>query len=83
MDTILNLNVPVEIKIFLRAYWIERYVNKEEWQNKAKALAAKYIKNFEQYCDNDAKALIPSGPNYDKTENSIKYEKINYSRSQF
>jgi len=34
-----------------------------DWETKAKSLAAKYIKNFEQYCDNDAaKALIPSGP---------------------
>ncbi len=39
------------------------YTNKAEWEEKAKNLAAKYIKNFEQYCDNDAaKALITSGP---------------------
>lgn len=62
---ILNLNVPVELKNVSKGILDPRdtYVNKEEWQNKAKALAAKYIKNFEQYCDNDAaKALIPSGP---------------------
>jgi len=39
------------------------YSNVSEWEEKAKSLAAKYIKNFEQYCDNDAaKALVPSGP---------------------
>lgn len=62
---ILNLNVPVELKNVSKGILDPRdtYINKEEWQNKAKALAAKYIKNFEQYCDNDAaKALIPSGP---------------------
>ena len=41
----------------------DTYANVAEWETKAKSLAAKYIKNFEQYCDNDdAKALIPSGP---------------------
>ncbi len=39
------------------------YSNVAEWEEKAKSLAAKYIKNFEQYCDNeDGKALIPAGP---------------------
>ncbi|MCD8043736.1 MAG: phosphoenolpyruvate carboxykinase (ATP), partial [Tannerellaceae bacterium] len=39
------------------------YANVAEWEEKAKSLAAKYIKNFEQYCDNDdAKALIAAGP---------------------
>jgi len=41
----------------------DTYSNKEEWTEKAKSLAAKYINNFKQYCDNDAaKALIASGP---------------------
>lgn len=41
----------------------DTYANKAEWEEKAKKLAAMYIKNFEQYCDNDAaKALIASGP---------------------
>jgi len=41
----------------------DTYADVAEWETKAKSLAAKYIKNFEQYCDNDdAKALIPSGP---------------------
>ncbi len=39
------------------------YANVADWEAKAKSLAAKYIKNFEQYCDNDAaKALIAAGP---------------------
>ncbi|MGL4412241.1 MAG: phosphoenolpyruvate carboxykinase (ATP) [Bacteroidales bacterium] len=39
------------------------YADVAEWEAKAKKLAAMYIKNFEQYCDNDAaKALIAAGP---------------------
>ena len=39
------------------------YADVAEWETKAKSLAAKYIKNFEQYCDNDdAKALVAAGP---------------------
>ncbi len=39
------------------------YANVADWEAKAKSLGAKYIKNFEQYCDNDdAKALIAAGP---------------------
>ena len=39
------------------------YADVAEWETKAKSLAAKYIANFQQYCDNDdAIALIPSGP---------------------
>ncbi|MCD7972639.1 MAG: phosphoenolpyruvate carboxykinase (ATP) [Candidatus Azobacteroides sp.] len=41
----------------------ETYGNVSEWEEKAKSLAAKYIKNFEQYTDTEAgKALIASGP---------------------
>ena len=41
----------------------DTYTDLALWETKAKSLAAKYIKNFEQYCDNDdAKALILSGP---------------------
>jgi phosphoenolpyruvate carboxykinase (ATP) len=39
------------------------YANVSDWETKARSLAAKYVKNFEQYCDNeDAKALIAAGP---------------------
>jgi phosphoenolpyruvate carboxykinase (ATP) len=42
------------------------YADVAEWEAKAKSLAAKYIKNFEQYCDNDdALALVASGPQLD------------------
>jgi phosphoenolpyruvate carboxykinase (ATP) len=41
----------------------DTYADVTEWENKAKSLAAKYIKNFEQYCDTEAgRALIPAGP---------------------
>ncbi|MFR9649986.1 MAG: phosphoenolpyruvate carboxykinase (ATP) [Rikenellaceae bacterium] len=39
------------------------YADASQWEENAKKLAAMYLKNFEQYCDNDAaKALIPAGP---------------------
>jgi len=39
------------------------YSDVKAWEEKAVKLAGMYIKNFEQYCDNDAAiALIPSGP---------------------
>ena len=42
------------------------YADKSEWEAKARKLAAMYIENFKQYCDNDAAiALIPSGPQVD------------------
>ncbi len=41
----------------------ETYADVKVWEEKAKSLAAKYIKNFEQYCDTEAgKALVPAGP---------------------
>jgi len=41
----------------------DSYAHVDEWTEKAKKLAAKYIKDFEQYCDNDAaRALVASGP---------------------
>lgn len=39
------------------------YANVSEWEEKAKSLGAKYVKNFEQYTDNEeGKALITAGP---------------------
>ena len=39
------------------------YADAAEWEKKAKDLAAKYIKNFEQYCDTDeGKKLVVAGP---------------------
>jgi phosphoenolpyruvate carboxykinase (ATP) len=39
------------------------YADVAEWEKKARSLAAKYIKNFEQYTDTpEGKALISAGP---------------------
>ena len=39
------------------------YANASDWEVKARDLAGRYIKNFEQYCDNDeAKKLVAAGP---------------------
>ena len=62
---VLNLTVPKALNNVSEGILDPRdtYADVNEWTEKAKSLAAKYIKNFEQYCDNDdAKALIASGP---------------------
>jgi phosphoenolpyruvate carboxykinase (ATP) len=62
---ILNLVAPVALNNVDTEILDPRstYADVAEWETKAKSLAAKYIKNFEQYCDNDdAKALVASGP---------------------
>jgi len=62
---ILNLTVPQKLNNVSEGILDPRdtYADKAEWEAKARSLAAKYIKNFEQYCDNDAAiALIASGP---------------------
>ena len=62
---ILNLTAPKALNKVSQGILDPRetYADVAEWERKAKDLAARYIKNFEQYCDNDAaKALIPSGP---------------------
>jgi phosphoenolpyruvate carboxykinase (ATP) len=39
------------------------YEDSTEWDRKAKELAGLFIKNFEQYTDNDeGKALVAAGP---------------------
>jgi phosphoenolpyruvate carboxykinase (ATP) len=41
----------------------ETYADVKVWEEKARSLGAKYVKNFEQYTDTPAgKALIPAGP---------------------
>ena len=64
---IMNLTIPAKLeKVSDILDPRTTYANAAEWEAKAKKLAAMYIKNFEQYCDNDAaKALIPSGPQLD------------------
>lgn len=62
---IMNLVVPTTLPNVSEGILDPRdtYATAEEWEEKAKDLAMKYIKNFEQYCDNDeAKKLIASGP---------------------
>ena len=62
---IMNLEIPTALPNVSEGILDPRatYADASEWEVKAKDLAGRYIKNFEQYCDNeDAKALIPSGP---------------------
>ena len=62
---ILNLDVPVKLNSVSEGILDPRdtYKDVNDWKNKANSLAAKYVKNFEQYCDNDAaKALVACGP---------------------
>ena len=62
---ILNLTIPTALNNVTPGILDPRdtYTDVAEWETKAKSLAAKYIANFEQYCDNDAaKALIAAGP---------------------
>lgn len=62
---IMNLEVPTSLPNVSEGILDPRdtYSNVEEWEEKAKDLAAKYIKNFEQYCKSEeAKKLVASGP---------------------
>jgi phosphoenolpyruvate carboxykinase (ATP) len=60
---ILNLYAPKKLNNVSEGILDPRdtYANVSEWEEKAKSLAAKYIKNFEQYLP-EGKDLIPSGP---------------------
>ena len=61
----LNLVAPTNLKNVEQHILDPRntYNDVSEWEEKAKKLAALYIKNFEQYCDNDeAKKLVAAGP---------------------
>ncbi|AZA78968.1 phosphoenolpyruvate carboxykinase (ATP) [Chryseobacterium sp. G0186] len=62
---IMNLEIPTELPNVSAGILDPRetYENASEWEEKAKDLASRYIKNFEQYCDTEeGKRLIPSGP---------------------
>ncbi len=62
---ILNLTAPKKLNNVSDGILDPRqtYKDVKEWEEKAKSLGAKYVKNFEQYCDTEAgKALIPAGP---------------------
>jgi phosphoenolpyruvate carboxykinase (ATP) len=62
---IMNLEVPTELPNVSEGILDPRdtYNDASEWEEKAKDLAAKYIKNFDQYCNTEeGKKLIASGP---------------------
>ncbi|MCS3531074.1 phosphoenolpyruvate carboxykinase (ATP) [Chryseobacterium sp. JUb7] len=62
---IMNLEVPTELPNVSDGILDPRdtYNDASEWEEKAKDLAAKYIKNFDQYCNTEeGKKLIASGP---------------------
>ncbi|MDR1225783.1 MAG: phosphoenolpyruvate carboxykinase (ATP) [Prevotellaceae bacterium] len=62
---VLNLKAPKKLNNVSEGILDPRdtYADKAEWEKKARDLAARYIKNFEQYCDTEAgKKLIPAGP---------------------
>lgn len=64
----LNLVVPTELPNVSDDLLDPRASYEEAglWEAKAKKLSALYIKNFEQYCNNDeAKRLIAAGPSID------------------
>jgi len=60
---VLNLVAPKKLNNVSEGILDPRdtYKDKAEWESKAKQLAAKYIKNFEQYLP-EGKDLIPAGP---------------------
>ena len=62
---ILNLTVPTKLAGVSEGILDPRqtYGDVKVWEEKARSLAAKYIKNFEQYTDTEhGKSLIPAGP---------------------
>jgi phosphoenolpyruvate carboxykinase (ATP) len=62
---ILNLNIPIHLHDVSDGILDPRdtYSDHLIWEEKARKLGAKYIKNFSQYCDNEtALSLVASGP---------------------
>lgn len=62
---VLNLEIPTQLPNVSEGILDPRetYASAEEWEAKAKDLAAKYIKNFEQYTDTPEGAkLVAAGP---------------------
>lgn len=61
----LNLTIPISLPSVDQGILDPRttYKSEEEWEVKAKNLAAQYIKNFEQYTDTEhGKKLVYAGP---------------------
>ncbi|HAV02649.1 MAG TPA: phosphoenolpyruvate carboxykinase (ATP) [Chryseobacterium sp.] len=62
---VMNLEIPTALPNVSEGILDPRdtYNDAAEWEEKARDLAARHIKNFEQYCDNDeAKRLVAAGP---------------------
>ncbi|PWI32957.1 phosphoenolpyruvate carboxykinase (ATP) [Vibrio albus] len=65
---IFNLEVPTELPGVHKEILDPRdtYVDPLQWESKAEDLAQRFIKNFEQYTDNEeGKALVAAGPQLD------------------
>lgn len=62
---VMNLEIPTALPNVSEGILDPRdtYADASEWEAKAKDLAARYIKNFEQYCDTEeGKKLVAAGP---------------------
>lgn len=62
---IMNLEIPAELPNVSKGILDPRdtYNDASEWEEKARDLASRYIRNFEQYCGTEeGKKLIASGP---------------------
>lgn len=65
---VFNLEIPTELKGVATEVLDPRdtYTNAADWDEKAKDLAGRFIKNFEKYTDNEeGKALVAAGPQLD------------------
>ncbi len=65
---VFNLEIPTELGEVDKGILDPRdtYEDPSEWERKAKDLAARFIKNFEKYTDNEeGKALVAAGPTLD------------------
>jgi len=68
---IFNLEVPTSLENVDPNILDPRdtYDDPQKWEEKAKDLAAKFIKNFEKYTDNEeGKALVAAGPQLEEVE---------------
>lgn len=62
---VMNLEIPRKLSNVSEGILDPRetYADAGEWEKRARDLAARYVKNFEQYCDTEeGKRLVPSGP---------------------
>ncbi len=62
---VMNLEIPTSLPNVSEGILDPRdtYASAAEWEEKARDLAARYIKNFDQYCDTEeGKRLVAAGP---------------------